>query len=100
MDNLNMATQETKLGEIAKEQKEMETFLNRLTHQNEHLGGISSRLGRLQDRLDGCTPVCGNDAGREDIGEGLLPRLNDALSENMKHINQIDDLVQRLERVA
>lgn len=95
----NTPTKETQLGEIEK-QKEMETFLNRLVNQNEFLNGIASRLGRLQDRLDGCTPVCGSDENTEDIGDGLLPRLNDALSENMKHINRIDDLVQRLERVA
>lgn len=93
-------TQATQLGEISKEQKEMETFLNRLSHQNEHLGEIASRLGRLQDRLDGCTPTCGSEENTEDIGDGLLPRLNDALSENMCQINRIDDLVQRLERIA
>ena len=80
-------------------EKELDDFVGRLANQNEHLNKISIRLGGLVGRLDGTDSVsC--DGNTEQPCHGVLPRFNGEISENMMHINRIDDLLQRLERVA
>lgn len=96
MDN----QKENTLTGVSAQPKEAEDLLDRLANQNGHLDDIRCRLGRLQDRLDGCVPQEADNGVAGTVGDGLLPRFNEAMSVNMTLVSQIDELVKRLERVA
>ena len=87
------------LGQVNTQSKELEAFADRLENQNQQLSMIEGRLNDLHHRLDGTDS--GN-AGLDAVPKqsGTIHRLNDALSDNMKFINGISDLVQRLENLA
>ena len=80
-------------------QKELEVFIDRLGTQNSRLHEIESRLGGLRGRLDGSDSPEGQ-RQPENPAAGLMDCFDSALSVNMSHINNIDDLVQRLEQLA
>lgn len=79
--------------------RELENFLDRLETQNSRLANLGGRLSEIRCRLTGADHAeIGSD--KRPPASGLLALFDEALSENSRLINQIDDLTQSFETVA
>ncbi|MCK5614787.1 hypothetical protein KAR91_73680 [Candidatus Pacearchaeota archaeon] len=84
---------------ITTSQKDLDGLQEFLEGQSSRLSGILNRLYSLQETLDGPQPS--NEGSMSpDCPAGTLGRLRGVIAENNDHLTDIENIVDRLSRLA